>query len=99
MDLEDKVAVLAELNAVFEPFFLVNMRSATAYKFNGYSISYDPGSKNVSVDVDVDYKTAVVSIAGWDRWEANVQTATSLQLKAGGAFSMKLVLDRSGSMG
>jgi len=99
IDLTDVLAVKARLKQDFEPFFLANLHGDAAYKYNGFTLDYDPITKNVSVDVDIDYKTAVFGIVGMKHWEADVHAATSMQMKAGGAISMFLVLDRSGSMG
>lgn len=99
VDLDDTVAVKARLNAEFEPFFLANLHSEAAYEYNGFTINYDPVTKGVTVDVDIDYKTAIFGIVGMKHMKADVQAATGMQMKAGGAISMYLVLDRSGSMG
>jgi uncharacterized protein YegL len=99
VDLDDPVAVKARLNAEFEPFFLANLHGEAAYTYNGFTINFDPVTKDVTVDVDIDYKTAIFGIVGMSHWEADVRAATGMQMKAGGAISMFMVLDRSGSMG
>ena len=99
VDLDDTAAVNARLNQDFEPFFLANLHGEPAYTYNGFTINFDPVTKGVTVDVDIDYKTAIFGIVGMNHWEADVQAATGMQMKAGGAISMFLVLDRSGSMG
>ncbi|MCP4184441.1 MAG: VWA domain-containing protein [Hyphomicrobiales bacterium] len=98
VDINDTAAVNARLNAEFEPFFLANMHGESSYEYNGYTISFDPVTKGVAVDVDIDYKTTIFGIVGMNRWEADVQAATGMQVDDGGSFSMFLVLDRSGSM-
>lgn len=98
-DLDDTTAVLKRLNEEFEPFFMANISNANSYKYNGFKIKFDPITKDVSVDVDIDYNTAVFGIVGINHWDSDVVAATQMQLKAGGAISMFLVLDRSGSMG
>ncbi len=99
IDLDDTAAVNAKLNEVFEPFFLSNMVGANNFQYQGYTLSFDPATHAVQVNIDADYNTLVLKIAGIDSWEADVVAATNMQMKAGGAFSMFLVLDRSGSMG
>ena len=98
-DLSDAVAVNKRLKKDFEPFFLANLNARSGYKYHGFSINYDPDTNEVNVDVDVEYKTAIFGLVGMDYWDTGVQAATGMQLKAGGAISMFLVLDRSGSMG
>lgn len=99
VNLEDEAAVNARLNEIFEPFFLSNMSSINNLLYNGYTINFDMNNKKVNVQVNVDYDTAVLGIVGIEKWSANVAAATKIQMKAGGAISMFLVLDRSGSMG
>ena len=98
-DINDEDAVRLRLNKEFEPFFLANMHGADNFIYNGYIINYDPVSKSASVDVDIDYETVVFAIVGTDSWDSDVFAATDVQMKSGGALSMFLVLDRSGSMG
>jgi Flp pilus assembly protein TadG len=99
VDMNDVTAVEEKLNEVFEPFFLANMESSSRYTYNGYTLSYDPLEKRVTADVDVTYNTAVFRIVGNNTWEAGVLSSAKMQMRAGGAVSMFLVLDRSGSMG
>lgn len=99
VDLDDTTAVKQRLNREFEPFFLANLQSADSFQYNGFTINFNPVTNRVSVDVDIDYKTVILGIAGIRHWEADVFAAASMQIKAGGAISMALVLDRSGSMG
>ncbi|MCP4184409.1 MAG: VWA domain-containing protein [Hyphomicrobiales bacterium] len=97
-DLDDEAAVDSILNENFEPFFLANMYNAEPYEYNGYEIDYDPTTRDVSVKVLVDYKAAVTQVMGVDGWKTDVKAATTMRMSAGGAVSMFLVLDRSGSM-
>lgn len=99
VDLTDVTAVETMLNQEFEPFFLANMENVEGFNYNGYTISYDPVTFAVSVNLDVDYETSVLGIIGKQNLELNIAAATGMQVEAGGAFSMFLVLDRSGSMG
>ncbi|MCF6322061.1 MAG: VWA domain-containing protein [Rhizobiaceae bacterium] len=99
VDVDDEIAVLAKLNSEFEPFFLANMDPDLSYDYNGSTLSYDIDTKTASVNVDIDYNTSIVGITGIDKLKADIVAATSLEMKAGGAVSMYLVLDRSGSMG
>ena len=98
-DLDDETAVDSLLNEKFEPFFFANMYNAEPYEYNGYEIDYDPLTRKVSVKVLVDYKAAVTQVMGIDGWKTDVEAAATMRMKAGGAVSMFLVLDRSGSMG
>ncbi len=97
VDLEDIAAVNAALKKEFKSFFLVNMQTADSYEYKGFTINFDPVTKGVDVDVDVDYKTAVFGIVGDHSWDSGVQAATSMQGRVA-AVSIFLVLDRSGSM-
>lgn len=99
VDLDDVAAVNAKLIEEFEPFFTANMYNAEPYEYNGYEMNYDPNTRKVTVKVLVDYKAAVTKIMGIDGWKTDVQAAAKMRMKAGGAVSMYLVLDRSGSMG
>jgi len=99
VDLDDVGAVNLKLNEKFEPFFLANMYNAEPYVYNGYQFNYDPDTRNVTVKVLVDYKAVVTQIMGIDGWKTDVDAAAKMRMKAGGAVSMFLVLDRSGSMG
>jgi len=98
VDVNDYNAVMAKLNAEFEPFFLANLADAVGYEYNGTTLSYDVGTKIASADVDIDYQTVIMGIAGVEELEVDNKTSTSLQMKAGGAVSMYLALDVSGSM-
>ncbi len=98
VDLEDTAAINSRLKREFEPFFLANMNDYPYYKYGGYSISFDPKTKAVDVDVDFDYKTAVFGVVGVNSWQSDVNAAAKLEVNSGGAISMYLVLDRSGSM-
>jgi uncharacterized protein YegL len=99
VDLDDVAAVNSKLNEKFEPFFLANMYNTEPYEYNGYEVNYDPNTRKVSVKVLVDYKAAVTQVMGIDGWKTDVEAAATMRMKAGGAVSMFLVLDRSGSMG
>jgi len=99
VDLNDKTAVLAELNSIFEPFFLANMGSSVAYQYNSYTLDYNVATRKVSVNIDIDYQTVVMGIVGFEELKADTNAVASLEIEAGGAVSMYLVLDRSGSMG
>jgi len=98
VDLDDAAAVNSKLNETFEPFFFANMYNAKPYEYNGYEVNYDPNTRNASVKVLVDYKAAATTIMGIDGWKIDVEAAATMRMKAGGAVSMFLVLDRSGSM-
>ena len=99
VDLKNTSAVNARLIQEFEPFFLANMTSITGYTYNGYTLSFDPSTNKVNVDVKVDYSTTVFGIMGIDTLKTDVSAATSMRGRVSGAFSVFLVLDRSGSMG
>ncbi|MCF6321288.1 MAG: VWA domain-containing protein [Rhizobiaceae bacterium] len=98
VNLNETSLVEARLNQEFEPFFLANMANANSFTYNGYNISYDPDTRNVTVNIDIDYQTGILKIFGMNNWQADVISATSMKMKAGGAISMYLVLDKSGSM-
>lgn len=98
VDLTNEKAVLKILNKEFEPFFLANMPSNYRSKYRGTKISYDPKTGKIGADVDYDFRTTVLGIAGIDKLDISVAAATRVQKSAGGAVSMFLVLDRSGSM-
>ncbi len=99
VDLDDTAAVNTMLNQEFEPFFLANMANVGGFNYNGYTLSFDPATKGVTVELDISYETAVLGIIGKENLEMDVIAATGMQVKSGGAISMFLVLDRSGSMG
>lgn len=98
-DLDDQAAVNTMLTQQFGPFFLANMINVDGFQYNGFTINYDMATRNVTVDMDVDYQTAVLGIIGKDSLEMTISAATGMQVNGGGAISMFLVLDRSGSMG
>jgi len=99
VDLDDQNAVNAMLTQQFGPFFLANLTNVDGFQYNGFTINYDLATRNVTVDIDVNYQTAVLGVIGKDSLEMNVSAATGMQVNGGGAISMFLVLDRSGSMG
>ncbi|MCP4070564.1 MAG: VWA domain-containing protein [Hyphomicrobiales bacterium] len=98
VDLKDTAAVNARLKEEFEPLLLANMYGADSYIYNGFTINFDPKTGGVDVNVDVDYNAAIFGLVGLNKLDTDVEAATSMQVKAGGAISMFLVLDRSGSM-
>jgi len=98
VNLNNTNAVNARLDAEFEPFFLANMSTAKSYQYSGYQLSYNPVTKRVTADVDIDYETTILKIFGFNTWQADVVAATSMKMKIGAAISMFLVLDRSSSM-
>ncbi len=98
VDMDDIEAVNERLNEDFEPFFLANMYDAEDYDYNGFEITYVPGTLGVNVKVFADYNAVVFPVVGLEGWKTDVFAAAKMRVKAGGAVSMFLVLDRSGSM-
>ncbi len=98
VDLDDIDAVNKQLKEDFEPFFLANMYDAEDYDYNGFEITYVPGTLGVNVKVFADYNAVVFPVVGLEGWKTDVFAAAKVRLKAGDAISMFLVLDRSGSM-
>lgn len=98
-ELEDKADVERKLKAVFNPFFEANRPKSGRYSYSGVNVDYDPATKSVDVKLDLTIRTAVLGLIGKDRFDVAVNTSTSMEMSAGGAVSMFLVLDKSGSMG
>ncbi len=96
-DSADEQVVLNSLDATFKKFFQANFNSAAGKTTPKYTIKYDSETKDVTVDLSFNYKTAFGGLIT-PNVKVAVLTSVNLSMEQGGAFSMYLVLDKSGSM-
>ncbi len=97
-DLDDEAAVLSQLQANFQLYYYENMTTDSRYTYRGFTLTYDPAVREIRAHVKYEYDTSFMGIVGINKMDVNVVASTRIQMSSGGAISMYLVLDRSGSM-
>ncbi len=95
---QDPARVLPLLRENFDNFFHANMKKSRRYAYKGYDLQYDIVSGKVSAKVRYGYKTTMLGLIGKDQLAIDVEAQATIKSEKGGAISVFLVLDKSGSM-
>ncbi len=98
VDLDNKSAVETAARTQFMAYASANYPGIRGTRYRAHNLSYNPDTKELSAKLNFDYSTFVLRIIGKPTISVEVIAKTKIQLKAGGAISMFLVLDKSGSM-
>ncbi len=91
--------VLEFLNSEIPKYYEANMYHSARHSFSGYEIGYEPVTGNIELTVSYDYNPWIMGIFDQNLIGVGVTSSVNVEVEQGGAISMFLVLDSSGSMG
>ena len=96
---DETQAILIYLNSEIPKYYEANMYNDARHHFREYKIGYEPTSKSIELTVNYDYKPWIIGIFDRKLFDVGVTSSVNVQVDQGGAISLFLVLDTSGSMG